>query len=137
MTYPVFFTPIISHNERSTSLIDEMLITPEDILGMNNSLDDLYKKERVNINCFGSLTIKCSGFVYSASSYIGKITGSWMQPFTYWIYTQDNPWFITRNEKPGCEGCCFSLLYVRRYQSLCIRSYDPPVSSILHEKSPP
>ena len=37
-----------------------MLITPEDILGMNNSLDDLYKKERVNINCFGSLTIKCS-----------------------------------------------------------------------------
>ena len=93
-----------------------MLITPEDILGMNNSLDDLYKKERVNINCFGSLTIKCSGFVYSASSYSGKIRGSWMQPFTYWIYTQDNPWFITRNEKPGCEGCCFSLLYVRQYQ---------------------
>lgn len=100
-----------------------MLITPEDILGMNNSLDDLYKKERVNINCFGSLTIKCSGFVYSASSYIGKITGSWMQPFTYWIYTQDNPCLLQEMKSPGVKVVVFHCFMSANINIRAIKSY--------------
>ena len=82
-----------------------MLITQDDILVMSNSLDDLYKKEIINPNCFGSLIIKCSGSVYSASSYIGKITDNWMQSYTKWIYNDKNPWFYVRKNKKECEGC--------------------------------
>ena len=96
-----------------------MLITPEDILGMNNSLDDLYKKERVNINCFGSLTIKCSEFVYSASSYIGKITGSWMQSFTYWTI----PGLLQEMKSLGVKVVVFHCFMSDNINTRAIKSY--------------
>ena len=115
LKYSVLFTPIIDSKERSLDLINELLITDEDILGMTNSLEELYKKERVNPNFFGSVSIRCTGAVYSANSYIGNITENWIQSYTNWIYQGNIPWFFTRNKKTECSGCHF--------QALC-----PPIS---------
>ena len=103
--------PIIYDTEIQKDLISEMLLSAEDILSTNQTLDDIYKKEIINTNFFGTLAIKSNGDVMVINEHIGNIYhNDFLSEMTEWMNSDKNLWFQTRIKWDKCSECPFIAL---------------------------
>lgn len=105
------YIPIIVDKERQQDLIRMMLLTSDDILNTNSSVDECLRKQKLNTSLFGNVTLSCDGDVFLGEEKIGNIaTESILNLITNALGKRTNAWTLTRKHNKDCKFCIFSIL---------------------------
>lgn len=113
----VIYTPILSaNNDKSTDLLNQMIITKKEVLNTSKSLKDCLTSDYINTGIYGHLSISNNGLVTSLNQKIGSIHEQDLACIiNSWVSKDDCMWYYVRGMKEQCKNCAL--------QSIC-----PPIS---------
>ena len=103
------FIPVLYDTKLQQSIVDEMLIDVEDIIGTNSSPLEVYKKQMIHPNNYGSLLIDSNGNVFDCLKYIGNIHEEDIyEILNNDLHDTDSFWYMTRRKWNECSNCVFA-----------------------------
>lgn len=118
----LMYLPILSSNNDNTEILQQMLLSEEEILHSKKSIKDCRLSDYINPDIFGHLTINYEGMVSCLGEEIASIFDFDLSSIVNnWVGSDKCNWYKTRRGKDTCKDCAL--------QCLC-----PPIS-IYEEKS--
>ena len=89
----------------------EMIMTKEEILQSNQSLNECYIKGYINSNCFGHLTINHDGVVFCLNQQLESIHKKDLACIVNdWVTSENCLWYFARYKKDICKDCALQVL---------------------------
>lgn len=109
---PTSYIPLLHNTKEQQDLIEEMLLSLHDILGSNTvSIDEIFKREVIDVNNFGCISILSNGDIVSANDFIGNILkDNILNAMTSWLNKESSVWFQSRQTSKFCSGCPLTAL---------------------------
>lgn len=112
----VIYVPVFSPNQRNNDILNQMLLSKEEILQTFKTINDCLISDYVNSDSFGKLVIEGNGVVSCLGDKIASIQDYDLSSIiNTWVNSNNCAWFYTRQKKDSCAHCAL--------QALC-----PPIS---------
>lgn len=103
------FIPVLYNIKQQQSIVDEVLLEADDIIGISYSPLEIYKKQMIHANNYGSLLIDSNGNVFDCLRCIGSIYKEDIyELLNKNLHDPDSFWYMTRRKKKGCSNCVFA-----------------------------
>lgn len=105
------YIPLIYDSRQQHNLIEQMLLTKEEILESTSSIEACLSKDVLNENFWGHITITIDGNLYIGSDFLGEINERTVYSLiSKYLQKNNNLWQYTRNKKDECKKCLLSSL---------------------------
>lgn len=101
--------PILYDTKIQQSMVDEMLLEADDIIKTNSSPLEVYKKQIIHLNNYGSLLLDSNGNVFDCLRYIGSIhEDDIYELLNKNLHDSNSLWYMTRRKRKECSNCVFA-----------------------------
>lgn len=102
------FIPILYDAKLQQSIVNEMLLEIDDIIGTSCSPLEVYKKQMIHPDNYGSLLLNSNGYVFDCLRYIGNIhEEDFYELLNKNLHDTNSLWYMTRRKRKGCSNCVF------------------------------
>ena len=105
------YLPVLSSNRDNTEILQQMILSVEDILYSSKTINDCRLLSYINPDIFGHLTIEYDG---SVSCQNNKIASIYEFDLSFivnrWIGNNKCTWYNTRRKKDICKDCALQCL---------------------------
>ena len=104
-----FFIPILYDIKLQQSIVNEILLEADDIIGTSCSPMEISKKQMIHTNNYGSLLIDSNGNVFDCLRFIGSIYKEDIyELLNKNLHNPDSLWYMTRRKRKVCCNCVFA-----------------------------
>ncbi len=100
------YIPIIFDKKSQRKLLNQMMISYDDIIQATNSVEECLVKNQINNSIFGRVILDISGDIYIEEELIGNINSDTIYSIlTKYLQVKHNRWLLTRENYEICKDC--------------------------------